>query len=168
MYLTWLQLQKRMKMGWYFANMLFDFITILAEMSLITSAGTKRKVGRPSVIEAHPEIMEIDTLLHSILHLPTIEDAMMCNTAMGWHYQPFIVPSLEKFPLWRKFLYTQYTVFFCHQIRIPNTSKCYKGLVDAKQLPKRNEPVKFTQTFTILQLKWILLDSSLKCFWMRQ
>ena len=59
MYLTWLQLQKRMKMGWYFANMLFDFITILAEMSLITSAGTKRKVGRPSVIEAHPEIMEI-------------------------------------------------------------------------------------------------------------
>ena len=59
MYLTWLQLQKRMKMGWYFAHILFDFIKILAEMSLITLAGTKRKVGRPSVIEAHPEIVEI-------------------------------------------------------------------------------------------------------------
>ena len=64
--------------------MLFDFIKILAEMFLITLAGTKRKVGRPSVIEAQPEIVEIvRTLLHSILHLPTIEDAMICNTAMG-------------------------------------------------------------------------------------
>ena len=59
MYLTWLKLQKRHKMGWYFANMLFDFIKILAEMFLITLAGTKRKVGRPSVIEAQPEIVEI-------------------------------------------------------------------------------------------------------------
>ena len=58
-YLTWLKLQKRMKMGSYFANMFFDFIKILAEMSLITLAGTKRKVGRPLVIEAHPEIVEI-------------------------------------------------------------------------------------------------------------
>jgi len=39
--------------------MLFDFKKILAEMSLITLAGTKRKVGRPSVIEAHPEIVGI-------------------------------------------------------------------------------------------------------------
>ena len=28
-------------------------------MPLISLAGTKRKVGRPSVIEAHPEIVEI-------------------------------------------------------------------------------------------------------------
>ena len=167
MYLTWLKLQKRHKMGWYFANMLFDFIKILAEMFLITLAGTKRKVGRPSVIEAQPEIVEIvrdfTTQHSSSAHDWGCDDLQHSHG----HYQPFIVTSLEKFQLWRKFLYTQYTVFFCHQIRIPNTSKCYKGLVDAKRLPKRNEPVKFTQTFTILQLNWILLDSSLKCFWMR-
>lgn len=39
--------------------MLFDFIKIPAEMFLITLAGTKSKVGRPSVIEAQPEIVEI-------------------------------------------------------------------------------------------------------------
>ena len=109
-------------------------------MPLISLAGTKRKVGRPSVIEAHPEIVEIVrdfiTQHSSSAHDRRRDDVQYSHGVTLAAIRSHVlreIPALKKI-----------SVHTVHRLLLPpnknrNASKRYKSLVEAKRPPKRND-----------------------------
>ena len=109
-------------------------------MPLISLAGTKRKVGRHSVIEAHPEIVEIVrdfiTQHSSSAHDRRRDDVQYSHGVTLAAIRSHVlreIPALKKI-----------SVHTIHRLLLPpnknrNASKRYKSLVEAKRPPKRND-----------------------------
>ena len=115
------------------------FTEMQLTIMVFLSTGTKRKVGRPSVVDYRPEIIEIvnDFITqHSSAHDRRWDDAQYSHgitlSAIRSHVLRDI-PSLKEI-----------SVHTIHCLLLPpnknwKASKCYKSLVDAKRPPKRND-----------------------------
>lgn len=119
---------------------LISLTDIPLTVMVFLSTGTKRKVGRPSVVDCHPEIIEIVndfiTQHSSSAHDRRRDDAQYSHGVTLSAIRSRVlreIPSLKEI-----------SVHTIHCLLLPpnknrKASKHYKSLIDAKQPPKRND-----------------------------